>query len=417
MRLNSSLLVTMRLDLTEHGPTLEAPLPTDVGVALAGTKLVDAHPTPGSRLWSLKPGAKVGAVSIGGVEIHVAPKVPIDRVVFLLAFGHGRVSWRQDTVQVKGAPELLVAVVEAYERLTSKALLQGLLQGYRSVDEALAVVRGRIREADQVKRRFAMPLPVEVRYDDFTADITENRLLRTAAHRSVRLPCLPAELRHRLRRLNLQLADVTLVEPKLLESWQPSRLNARLHDALRLAEVIVAGSSFETAGSGLAVTGFVVDMAKVFEDFICTTLGERLRLVSGTVRTQDPWFLDRAGAVRMKPDLVWYADDGSPAAVIDAKYKAEKPEGFPDADLYQMLAYCTAMRLPVGNLVYAKGNEQGATHQVVGADVTLRAHTIDLSASPHDLLADIDRLADRIAVGARRIQSPSRVSVDSQLSG
>ena len=47
--------------------------------------------------------------------------------------------------------------------------------------------------------------------------------------------------------------------------------------------------------------------------------------------------------------------DGDPAAVIDAKYKAEKPAGFPDADLYQMLAYCTALgsrwppRLPQGN--------------------------------------------------------------------
>jgi 5-methylcytosine-specific restriction enzyme subunit McrC len=113
----------------------------------------------------------------------------------------------------------------------------------------------------------------------------------------------------------------------------------------------------------------------------------------------------------MKPDLVWYAEDGSPAAVIDAKYKAEKPEGFPDADLYQMLAYCTAMGLPVGNLVYAKGNEHGATHHVVGTDVTLRAHTIDLSASPRDLLADLDRLSDRIAAGwwagARQLRSLS----------
>jgi 5-methylcytosine-specific restriction enzyme subunit McrC len=39
------------------------------------------------------------------------------------------------------------------------------------------------------------------------------------------------------------------------------------------------------------------------------------------------------------------------------KYKAEKPGGFPDADLYQLLAYCTTLRLPVGHLVYAEGNE------------------------------------------------------------
>ena len=41
------------------------------------------------------------------------------------------------------------------------------------------------------------------------------------------------------------------------------------------------------------------------------------------------------------------------SAVINAKYKAEKGAGFPNAALYQMLAYCTALRLPVGHLVYA----------------------------------------------------------------
>jgi 5-methylcytosine-specific restriction enzyme subunit McrC len=387
----------MRVDLLENGPEAEVSLPTEVGVALAASTFVDARPVPGTTLWSLKPASKVGSISVGGVEVHVAPKIPVGRVVFLLAHSRGGVSWRYDTVEVEQAPDLLVAVVEAYERLASKALLQGLMQGYRVVDEALPMIRGRIREADQVKRRFALPLPVEVRYDDFTVDTAENRLLRAAVSVARRLPGLGVGLRHRLLRLDLQLADVSLVARSHLEEWRPTRLNARLHDALHLAQVIVDGASFEPSGRGLTVTGFVVNMAKVFEDFVCATLGLRLARLEGTVQTQDPWFLDGGAEVRMKPDLVWYADEGSPAAVVDAKYKAEKPEGFPDADLYQMLAYCTAMRLPIGHLIYAKGNEQGATHHVVNADVTLRAHTLDLSAAPEALLAQVDALSETIA--------------------
>ena len=57
-----------------------------------------------------------------------------------------------------------------------------------------------------------------------------------------------------------------------------------------------------------------------------------------------------------------------PRAVIDAKYKAEKPAGYPNADLYQMLAYCTALRLSDGHLVYAKGSaEQRPTASVTRA--------------------------------------------------
>ena len=41
-------------------------------------------------------------------------------------------------------------------------------------------VRGRVRIAQQLRRRTGLPLPVEVTYDDFTPDILENRLLRAA---------------------------------------------------------------------------------------------------------------------------------------------------------------------------------------------------------------------------------------------
>ena len=259
----------MRVDLIENGAAVEVSMTTDVGVAIADTRFVEAQPVPGTTLWSLKPVSKVGAIAVGDVEVHVAPKIAVARVVFLLAYGLGGVSWRYE-VEVEQAPDLLVAVVEAYERIASKGLQQGLLQGYRVVEEALPVVRGRIREADQVVRRFALPLPVEVRYDDFTVDIAENRLLRAAARRARRLPSLPNGLRHRLLRLDTQLADVSLVEPGQLEDWRPTRLNSRLHNALRMAGVIVDGSSFEPSGGGLTVSGFVVDMAQVFEHLFTT---------------------------------------------------------------------------------------------------------------------------------------------------
>ncbi len=79
----------------------------------------------------------------------------------------------------------------------------------------------------------------------------------------------------------------------------------------------------------------------------------------------------------MKPDLVWYRASGDVGAVIDAKYKAEKPSGFPYADLYQMLAYCTALGLDTGHLVYAKGNEPAVQHQVRNAGTRILQHAVE----------------------------------------
>ncbi|MEK8143849.1 hypothetical protein NKH18_23745 [Streptomyces sp. M10(2022)] len=113
----------------------------------------------------------------------------------------------------------------------------------------------------------------------------------------------------------------------------------------------------------------------------------------------------------MRPDLVWYGNHGLPQAVADAKYKAEKPEGFPDADLYQMLAYCTALGLSDGHLVYARGYEPGTTHRVRHAGIRIHQHALALEQSPDELLASIASIARLMAEGAvttRAAEEPVR---------
>ena len=104
--------------------------------------------------------------------------------------------------------------------------------------------------------------------------------------------------------------------------------------------------------------------------------------------------------MRLYPDIVWHVG-GSPAAVIDAKYKAEKPRGYPNADLYQLLAYCTVLGLRTGHLVYARGNEEPTRYVVRGAGVEVVCHALDLDQSPDTLLAEVGKLAAAICHQAK----------------
>jgi 5-methylcytosine-specific restriction enzyme subunit McrC len=162
--------------------------------------------------------------------------------------------------------------------------------------------------------------------------------------------------------------------------------------ALDLAELILQASSVEYCLGPVRSSGFLLDMAQVFEDFVCVALREALAVHGGEARLQASHFLDRHERVRMKPDLIWRRH-GAVRAVVDAKYKAEKPSGFPDADLYQMLAYCTALGLSRGHLVYAQGNEEARRHVVRNADVEIVCHALDLAVASADLLAQIRSLA------------------------
>ncbi|MFI8419450.1 McrC family protein [Streptomyces sp. NPDC085479] len=400
--------MSVTVELVEHAPATGHVLPDAVGRALAASRIVDASPdpyTPGT--WLLRAGSKVGTVSVGGpglgspVTVRITPKVPIARLFFLLGYSlDPRGGWRDGQVDVAEHRDLLPALAHAVERQIDRALRQGLLQGYRETEESALVVRGRIRETDQIRRRFGAPLPVEVTYDEFTTDIAENRILRTAVERLLRLPAVPRDVRRRLLHHRLRLADVTpIVRGQLLPGWQPSRLNARYQHALHLARAVLDDASPEHAPGGLRIDGYLFNMNKLFEDFVTVALRESLRGTDLGCRLQDSHHLDEAAAIRMKPDFVLYQPDSTPLAVADAKYKAEKRDGYPDADLYQMLAYCTALGLPEGHLVYAKGNEPHAAHRVRNARVVIHQHALDLDQPPAALLTDIASVSRHMQAG------------------
>lgn len=381
-----------RLTLTEGAPAVEIDLSDEVAGALAEAELAAVSRVPGGRSWLATAGTKVGVVQVGELQVSVRPKIPIARLIFLMGYAQKPSYWRDHSVLLDASADLPEALAHAFARLATKALEQGLLQGYRLVDDSLAVVRGRIRVADQISRRYGRALPLEVTYDDFTVDIPENRLFLAAARTLLRVGQPTADVRRRLLRLETRLADVTpLRRGEAVPSWQPSRLNARYHAALRLAELILAGHSIEQHHGGVEVSGFVVDMWRVFENFVCVALREAMSSMGGAASLQHRMHLDEAGAVPMRPDYLWRGHDGR-VIVADAKYKVEKPSGFPNADLYQLLAYCTVLGVPAGHLIYARGEGDATSHDVVGSDVVIHGHTLDLDLPPAELLEQMSRL-------------------------
>lgn len=387
-----------RISLVELGPWRPEPI-TDVQArVLLDSRVVEVRPGAVSG-WEVRPGGWVGAARVGGIEVHIAPKVPVARLMFLLGYLANPKAWHDQAVSFDLADDLPAAAAEALSRQLDSALRAGVLQGYVSVEEALPTVRGRIREADQLRRRYGVALPVEIRYDDFTVDIPENAILRTAAERMLAVPGISDTARHRLARARHRLAEVTpLVAGMPLPVWRPSRLNARYVPALRLAELVLAATSWDLGAGAVPVTGFLVNMARVFEDFVCTALGDTLRTIGGTVRTQDTSHaLDDDAQVELRPDLVWYDYTGQAAGVVDAKYKAEKPEGFPNADIYQALAYCTAYGLRRGHLVYAKGNEEPRTYRIRNSSVEIVAQCLELDRPPPQMLEQVAGLGRALA--------------------
>ncbi|MFF7216667.1 McrC family protein [Streptomyces sp. NPDC008238] len=405
----------LEVTLREHGPAVSVPLGADAGRALAASGILQsATPDPGrDGHWLLRAGSRVGAVRTpSGPVVRITPKTPVSRLFFLLGFSLNPArAWRdsqEGTVDTGAYDDVVPALAHAVERQIDAALRQGVLQGYREVEESALVVRGRLREAEQIRRHFGRTPPVEIAYDAYTADTAENRILRAAAERLLRLPGVPGPVRRLLAHQRVRLADaLPLVRGQELPRWQPSRLNSRYQPALRLAEAVLRGASPEHRPAGsdpLAMDGFLLDMNQLFEDFVTVALREALQEHGLAARLQAPHHLDTAGLVRIRPDLVVRTGDGrTPLAVVDAKYKVKKADGLLNADLYQALAYATVLGLREAHLVYAAGRQPERFHEVRGTTtgqdgrgVRLYQHSLDLSREPGQLLSALREISGRL---------------------
>ncbi|MEV3906853.1 McrC family protein [Streptomyces canus] len=402
--------------LREYGPAVSVPLGAAAGRALAAARVLESVTPDPDRdgHWLLRAGSRVGALRTpGGPVVRIMPKTPVRRLFFLLGFSLDPArAWRdsrEGTVDTGAHDDVVPALAHAVERRIDAALRQGVLQGYRVVEESAPVVRGRLREAEQIRRHFGRTPPVEIAYDAYTADTAENRILRATAERLLRLPGVPGPVRRRLAHQRVRLADaLPLIPGQELPLWQPSRLNSRYQPALRLAEAVLRGTSPEhrpASSAPLAVDGYLLDMNKLFEDFVTVALREALREHGLTARLQDPYHLDTARLVGIRPDLVVRTPDGrTPLSVVDAKYKVEKADGLHNADLYQALAYATVLGLREAHLVYAAGRRPERFHEVRGTTaapegrgVRLYQHSLDLSREPGQLISALRELAGRLA--------------------
>ena len=390
------------LELREYEPC-EAPLSVeDRDTLRAAVPSLTVEPVPRQEaVYRLTPGSTVGALELGDLAVSIRPKLEVSRVLFLASYAMGAFKLRDEPYAFEDKATLVEALAPALVAAARRAFGRGLLHGYRTEEEALHTVRGRIMGAEQIRRRFDIPLPVEVRYDDFTDDILPNRLVKAAAAVLGAMHIEAADAREGLRWMDATLGNVSLLRfsPGDVPAVAFNRLNEHYREVVDLSRLILRYRAIELGRGGIRANGFLMDMNEVFQGFVTRGLRESLGVSDRTLRSDKSLpgtlWLDKGRRVRLRPDLSWW--DGSTCTFVgDAKYKRVQDERVPNADLYQMLAYATALNLPGGLLAYAEGEGKPVVHEVRNAGKHLEVAAVNLSGSIGDIRASIDELAQRV---------------------
>jgi 5-methylcytosine-specific restriction enzyme subunit McrC len=344
--------------------------------------------------YRLVPNSLVGTLVFDDLRVLIRPKVDLRNLFFLLGYGVGLTKWSEFRFPYEDEPDLLRAIALLFEREVAEAMPHGLVRGYVGREEGLMTVRGRIDLGRQIARQQGLPIPLDCRFEEYTEDVSLNRILKAAHLQLLRLRDVDPSVARRLRSWLRAFVDVEDQSFAWTEvpSHRFTRLDQHWEQAGRLAEVILRRESLADREGLVRGAAFTVDMNRLFERFIEQIVGELARAAGLQLLPQAPRRLTQS--VRMKPDLVLHGL-GVDLAVGDAKYKRLDIAELPHADLYQLLAYCVSLGLPRGLLIYATHEPlQVEIVRRVGIELTVTG--VDLSRAPADLLVQARAAAGRL---------------------
>lgn len=303
---------------------------------------------------SLRAGQVVGVLAVPGATVEILPKIEghePDAIRHALTRMLA-VAW--DVPIADSEPALLHAqkadLLEILIRLFADRLLvavrRGLPHRYRTREEDLEFLRGKLDIRRQVTHHAVRPDRLACRFEELSVDTPLNRVLKAAVSRLASVSASDRNLR-RLAELTARFEFVGRSPAPAREPVRLDRTNTAFHRLYQLARALLGNEWQSTTTGESEGFGLLFPMNDLFEAFVGRTM--RAVLARRSVRLQDSGHhalqgdRERERLFALRPDIVVDGD-----IVIDTKWKqlkaGETTLGVSQADVYQMLAYARAYR-------------------------------------------------------------------------
>jgi 5-methylcytosine-specific restriction enzyme subunit McrC len=318
-----------------------------------GRNVIEVVPTFERHVYRLTARGFVGFLDGPAARYAIAPKVPWPNLRMLLGLGQ--------VVGAAGAePEggLLGAVALEFAEQLDEVVRTGLVAGYGEMNSVSPFLHGRLRTADQMRDSAARAFPDRFHVEESLLNLHTawNRVPKAAASALLRRAELPEPIRRRVEGSARPLAtvpDVPATDTDFTAAYAEPRA-AAYRPLLDVCRLILSGlnaaNPFGTDGRA-----FLIDLGRAFERYFASALGQALADKPAWTVEAHPSF--SLGGIDLQPDVL-VSENGTPRAVLDAKWKTADPE---PADLHQILAYATLTGTDRVGLVYP-GTKYGRAH-------------------------------------------------------
>lgn len=297
-----------------------------------------------------------GVIVTPTCRLVIRPKVPMTHVLSMLdPLAEVPAQW--DCVAPQTGTEILEFLAGQLARRLEERVAAGLHRAYRERREQGAVLHGRLDLPAQLREAPGRKDQLHGRFDEWTADVLCNQAAKATMELLLSSPLLGSEVHALLRKTLSGFESVSSVplSPRLWEMSREERPAAEYGPLLELCRLLADSLSPGRVAGPLIGPSFLLDLERVFERYVTRGIVEAFAdssthtvAVQTTFTVTEP--VAEQASLTMRPDLT-IVSEGQALLVVDAKWKRWTGTA-ETADLYQVLAYGTALGAAGAMLVY-----------------------------------------------------------------
>jgi 5-methylcytosine-specific restriction endonuclease McrBC regulatory subunit McrC len=385
------------LVLTERVPVECRLTAADVDFLLAGHRAhVEVLPTRRRGRYRLTPTGHVGTLVAPDSRLVIRPKVPVENLFHLLD-PTNPLPVVADATTVAPGTEALDFLAARLAHLLAERAAAGLHRAYTERAEQGRFLHGRLDVPAQLRDPGGSRDRLHCRYEEFSIDVPCNQVPRATAELVLRSPLVADGVRARLRDVLRDFTGVTSLAlcPENFAAAAADRLTEAYRPLLDVCRLLADSLRPQKDAGPVACPAFLLDMERVFERYVTTGILAAFAGNSDCTVTVQP--LHRAHDavasqpdIPMRPDLVIERDECRPL-VVDAKWK-RLGRAVVTADVYQLLAYATALGAGRAVLVYPGKRDRTWTYVFPAAPVMLLVRTLRVVGSRDRCVRSLERL-------------------------
>ena len=331
--------------------------------------------------------------------------IPIKNIYYLLSYAWNKLEESELVdVSAENESDLLNLLGIVLLNGTKSLLKRGIDRRYTTENEVYQGIKGKVNISDSFRKNlFSKGLSI-CEFDELSADILPNQILKTTLQNLTQIPSLSLALKQEIRTIIYRLHEVNeiVLTDTIFHQVQINRNNSFYVFLLYISELIYQNLLINEETGNFQFKDFLRDerqMARLFEEFIRNFY--KIEVPEATVFREDlHWKM--AGEIhqflpKMQTDISIKINDRK--LIIDAKYYKETLHKYYDSEkihsqhLYQLFAYLKNQEdtQAEGILIYPtvqKSLSLAYTHE----GHTIRIETLNLNQDWRGVKADLLRI-------------------------